>query len=521
MVEIKEVLRQWLARAGKKRIASRLGLDVKTVRRYTAMAESAGLRAGDGVDVLTDGLFAEIVAALKTPVEREHGETWAQCEAHREFISAKLTAGVRLSKVRRLLLRDGLKIPYSTLHRYAVEHLGFGRAAPTVPVLDGEPGQELLVDTGWVLVLEPDLFGKRRRVRAWIFTPHLSRYRFVYPCFRETTTTAIEACEAAWEFYGGVFRVLIPDNTKTIVLLADSLSPRIVPAFLEYAQARGFEIDPARPRHPKDKARVERTVRDVRDDCFGGERVTCVEDAQSRALTWSREEYGMRTHTTTRRMPRIHFETDEKPCLLPLPTEPYDIPEWSEPKVARDHFAQVAKGLYTLPTKLIGRRLRARADRATVRFYDRGVLVKTHARVAPGKKAIDPSDFPAQLTPYAMRDVIGLARQADEYGEAVGRYARALLEGRQPWTRMRQVRKLISLAKKFGDERTNKTCATALAAELVDVRRLERMLMLAAKPDSPRVAKIIPISRFLRPASQYALPLADRELSKQGEDNDD
>jgi predicted transcriptional regulator len=75
MVEMKEVLRQWLAGAKKKRIASKLGLDPKTVRRYVAMAEAAGLEANDGPDALTDGIFAEVVSALKSPIEREHGES--------------------------------------------------------------------------------------------------------------------------------------------------------------------------------------------------------------------------------------------------------------------------------------------------------------------------------------------------------------------------------------------------------------------------------------------------------------
>jgi hypothetical protein len=56
---------------------------------------------------------------------------------------------------------------------------------------------------------------RRRRFRAQIFTAVLSRYRFVYPVFRETTETAIEACEAAWAFFHGVFRVLIPDKTRS------------------------------------------------------------------------------------------------------------------------------------------------------------------------------------------------------------------------------------------------------------------------------------------------------------------
>ena len=81
----------------------------------------------------------------------------------------------------------------------------------------------------------------------------MSRLRFVYPSFPETTAEEIEACEAAWTFYGGIFRVVIPDNTKAIVQHADPLAPIINPAFLEYSQARGFHIDATRVRRPKDK----------------------------------------------------------------------------------------------------------------------------------------------------------------------------------------------------------------------------------------------------------------------------
>jgi len=337
--------------------------------------------------------------------DREHGEAWARCEEQKEFVEKGLERGVRLSKIRRLLARQGVVVPYSTLHRFAVSELEFGRSAATVPIVDGEPGHELQVDTGWVISLEAGEDGHRRRMRAWIFTPAVSRYRFVYPCVKETTESAIEACEAAWEFYGGVFHVLIPDNTKAIVNRADALEPAIVLGFLEYAQARGFHIDPARARHPKDKARCERSVRDVRDDCFGGETLRSVEEARVRGRFWCESEYGMRRHSSTWRMPREHFEGEEKPKLLLAPTSPYDIPAWSDPKVGRDHFAQVARGLYTLPTELIGKKMRARADKSLVRFYYKGALRKTHPRVGPGKKSIDPSDFPDEKAPYAMRDI--------------------------------------------------------------------------------------------------------------------
>jgi hypothetical protein len=84
---------------------------------------------------------------------------------------------------------------------------------------------------------------------------------------------------------------------------------------------------------------------------------------------------------------------------------------------------------------------------------------------------------------------------------------------------MRQARALLSLAKKYGDRRLDETCAIALAAEMVDVQRLERMLQLAvAPPPAAPVARVIPIARYLRPASQYALPSAGSGRGNRGED---
>jgi hypothetical protein len=100
-------------------------------------------------------------------------------------------------------------VPEERRSRRALSRWTAGRAAVTIPLADFGPGEEVQLDTGWMTHLAPDAQGRRWRFRAWIFTPVLSRYRLVYPVFRETTETAIEACEAAWAFFQGAFRVLI------------------------------------------------------------------------------------------------------------------------------------------------------------------------------------------------------------------------------------------------------------------------------------------------------------------------
>ena len=507
MIEVTEVLRLWRDGLPTKRLAAQLGLDPKTVRRYLEVASAIGLRV-DGAPPSADEL-REALLALHPAGGRPRGEGWSVCDTHRARIEKWLSEGVRLTKVRKLLARQGVVLAYPLLYRFAVEELGFGRAKTTIPVLDGEPGQEVQVDTGWVGWLAvAERRRSRRRFRAWIFTAVYSRHRFVYPTFEETTARAIEACEAAWAFFGGIFKVLIPDNTKAIIVGADPLAPRITPAFLEYAQARDFHIDAARARHARDKARVERSVPTVRDDCFGGEVLHALDAARERGRVWCLEEYGLRRHSRTQQPPRTHFEREEQPVLLPPPTVAYDIPLWSTPKVARDQLAQVARALYSIPHAQVGRRLTARADTQLVRFYDRGVLVKTHPRQPPGGRAIDPHDYPVERSVYAFRNVQALQAQADAHGAGVARFAAALLDGPLPWTRMRRVYALLGLVRRFGPSRVNEACTLALTLDMLDVRRLQRMLELGhVTPASPPPARVIPLARYLRPAHQYALPL--------------
>jgi len=137
MIDVKEVLRLWMDGVPRKRIAAQVGLDPKTVRRYVRTATRAGLRPTDGVPTLTDERVAVVMVALKAVA------AWVECIRHEAIIRAHLAQRVRLTKVRKLLRRQGVDLPYATLRRFAIAVLGFGRTAPTVPVADCGPGEEL------------------------------------------------------------------------------------------------------------------------------------------------------------------------------------------------------------------------------------------------------------------------------------------------------------------------------------------------------------------------------------------
>ena len=274
MIEVREVLRLRGDGLPKKRIAAQLGLDPKTVRRYLTAAAMAGVRV---TATISDEEVRQVLLALHPTRGRPRGDGWARCLEQRAAIERWLGEGLRLTKIRKLLVRQGVDIAYPTLHRFAVLELQFGKTATTIPVLDGEPGQELQLDTGWVGWLTlPER--KWRRFRAWIFTAVRSRHRFVYPTFEETTARAIEACEAAWEFFGGIFHVLIPDNTKAIIIGADRSRRASRRRFASTRRRGTFTSIPRACGQPRDKGRVERAVPGVRDDCFAGEVLTTLDD---------------------------------------------------------------------------------------------------------------------------------------------------------------------------------------------------------------------------------------------------
>ena len=168
MIEFREVLRLWQSRC--RRSGSPRSWAGSEDR--SSISESGGsgrLRAP--METISDEEVREVLLALQPSGGRPRGEGWTRCSEQREAIEHWLVDGLRLTKIRKLLVRQGVSIAYPTLHRFAVLELQFGRTATTIPILDGEPGQELQVDTGWVgwltLPLSPQ---KRRRFRAWIFT---------------------------------------------------------------------------------------------------------------------------------------------------------------------------------------------------------------------------------------------------------------------------------------------------------------------------------------------------------------
>jgi transposase len=511
VIEVKEVLRAWLEGAGTRTAAERAGVDRKTARRYVEAAQEAGLDRSAGFDAVDDALLGQVVAAVRPARPNGHGQAWEQLLGREQQI-CDWVAGrgvdrpLTIVKIAELLARQGCVVPYRTLHRFATERCGYRPKETTVPVVDGEPGVECQVDfgqMGWLV--DPDT-ERRRKVHALIFTAVVSRHMFVWLSHAQTLAAVIAGCEAAWAFFGGVFKVLIPDNLKPVVTAADAVNPRLSPGWLDYAQHAGFVTDTARVRRPRDKARVERCVQFVRSSFWAGESFTDLADAQARAERWCLDRAGMRIHGTLQARPLEVFADREAQVLLPVPGR-YDVPLFTRVKVHRDYHVEIGRALYSVPTAFLGQHLDARADSQLVKLYVNGRLVKAHPRQQPGRRSTDPDDLPAERTSYALRDLRRLIGVCAGHGTNIGSYAERVLDDPLPWTRMRAVYRLLGVVRRYGPGPVEAACSTALDLDVISVAKIEAMLAKATEATAPTLPIESPsaAARFARDPAEYTL----------------
>jgi transposase len=510
VVDYKEVVRRWLAGDGIRALARGTGLDRKTVRRIVRAAERLGLKPGDAAP--DDKLIAALIGELRgIHLEAAPGETERSLLPYRDRIRNWLEEDkLLLTRVHDLLARDGVLVPYASLHRFAHKQCNFARSSVTVRRVEGKPGEYAEVDFGRLGYLQELGSAKPRVVHGFVMVLGYSRLSCVVPVFRQDLASVIRCFEEVLRFFGGCPRRIVVDNMKSCLDLADPLVPRFNRTFLEYAAFRGFIPDPARPYHPKDKPAVEQHVRFVRERFFKGTTFLDLDDVARRALLWCRETAGRRVHGTTRRVPFDVFEVEERGALIPLKPERFVLPKWGTCAVHPDHHVRFDSASYSVPTRYIGQKVDVRADGALVRIYRGAEVIKTHQQQPRGGRSTDYEDYPKERGPYAMRYPDFYCRKARAIGPAVGDFADRLLEGEFPWSRLRQVQKLLRLAERYGPQRTEAACLRALSVDLVDVKRVGHILEQALENEadsSGGKVSLPPLQqklRFLRPAQHFS-----------------
>ena len=479
VIEIKEILLRLASKESIRSISVSLGIHRDTIRNYIKLSISFGFNPqNDSRDFVTDDLVLKIKSALfYSNAKQNKAPRYELLLPVKDKIEGYLKNGLKGSKIISLLAREGINVCRDSFYRFIKQNCeNYKDKNITVRLPETEPGKYAQVDFGRLGKIVDNTTGELKTVFGLIFTLAFSRHMFVFVTFKQTTEEIIAGFEASFAYFGGIFKIAVIDNLKPAVTKANNYNPAINKTFLEYAQVRQFIVDPCVVAAPKGKPIVERAVSYVRENFFKGENFISKNDCQQRADIWCTNTAGLRIHGTTKLAPLKVFDEFEKEKLIPFSYDRYDIAFWAICKVHPDHHIRFKNSLYSLPTKYIGKHVEVRGDSALVKIFFNGKVIKIHMTARPGSRSTDFNDYPAYLTPYALRNPSYQIKKGYEKSEVIGKFIEEILSGPYPWHRLRSAQKILRLAEVYGVEKLSAALKKAEHYGITDMRRIENIL---------------------------------------------
>ncbi len=284
----------------------------------------------------------------------------------------------------------------------------------------------------------------------------------------------------AFAFLGGVPAALVPDQLKSGVIVACRYEPGIQRTYEELAQHYGTAILPARPGHPRDKAKVEVGVliaqrwilARLRHETFFsldalneriGERLEELNDRRMRVYGASRREL---------------FERLDHPALKPLPMERFAYSEWRKARLNIDYHAEVEHHFYSAPHALVHEEVEARLTAITVELFHKGERVASHLRsYQRGRHTTIDEHMPKAHREHAEWSPSRIINWAGTIGPSTKALAEAILaERRHPEQGYRSCLGILRLGKRYGKERLEAACARAFSVRARSYRHVESIL---------------------------------------------
>ena len=322
MTEIKEILLRAAKGQPVRSISRTLNMHRDTIKKYISISLNLGVDPTK--NAITDKLIEKIKSEVATEAKPLSIPRDDILLPHKEKIEAYLKKGLKGSKILTLLRRDGIAVGDSSFYRFLNTRCeNYIRKNITVRLPETDPGKYSQADFGYMGMIWDEESSRLRKTHALILTLCHSRHMYVYLTFKQDIRAVIEGFEAAWGYFGGITIIVIIDNLKPAIDKSDRYNPKINRQFLEYAQVRGFIVDPANSGHPKGKPIIERAVPYVRDNFFKGENFISLDDGRERAVDWCSNVAGTRIHGTLKRFLPKYLKVLKR--LLLSPTRAKDM----------------------------------------------------------------------------------------------------------------------------------------------------------------------------------------------------
>ena len=394
------------------------------------------------------------------------------CEPYRELIQQGLSRDRNAMAIWQDLVSDhGFPHGYQSVKRF-VHKLRGSDSPQAVGIIQTAAGEEAQVDYGSGPMVRDPQSGKYRRTRLFVLTLGYSRKSVRLLLFRSSSRVWAELHEKAFRRLGGCPRVVVLDNLREGVIVADIYDPTLNPLFRDVLAHYGVVAMPCRIKDPDRKGKVEAGVGHAQKTPLKGMRFESLEEAQAYLDRWEERWADTRIHGTTKRQVAAMF-AEEKPSLLPLPVEPFRYYQYGERVVHLDGCVEVEAAYYGLPPGWIGRSVKVQWDALHVRILHPGTkqLLREHIRQKRGGYRIKNEDYPKKM-PFSTAQLLHRAGRA---GTQIGVLCVAIYQ-RQGEAGIRRMLGILSLAKKYGTVAVEDACAAALEIGVPEYRFVRRYL---------------------------------------------
>lgn len=481
MHRLQEAIR--LHRLGKsqREISRVLRMGRPTLRRYFRALESTSLLDGEAARLPEP---SQLQSALKAALDRSPPpQQRSSLEPWRPLIEAKRAQGASPTAIHDFLRlhHDDYEASVSAVKRFCRSLAKLEGPKPesvTMPV-ETLPGDVAQVD----FVYAGKLLDPARKImrKAWIFVMTLGFSRFTYAeiVFDQKADTWLQLHMNAFEWLGGVPRVVVPDNLKAAVIRAAFGSDEVAVlnrSYHELARAYGFIIDPTPPRSPQKKGKVERDAKYIKTNFLATLSDVDAKEAQIALLRWLREIAGKRVHGTTGFKPIETFHEAEKSALSALPKKRWEPVTWKQVTVHRDCHVQIDSAFYSVPWKRVGERLWARCRKVDVALFDEGNLVYRHRRVTRGQRSTVDAHLPEGRRDARHRSREYWVRRAKAIGDETVDLIERIFGENDVLSHLRRVQQIIKLLEEVPPERAARAARRALHFDAFTYRAVKEIL---------------------------------------------
>ena len=277
----------------------------------------------------------------------------------------------------------------------------------------------------------------------------------------------IEAHVHAYSFFGGVTRILVPDNLKTGVIKNTRTELILNRSYHEMAEHYGTAIIPARPVKPKDKPNAEGTVKVLETWILAALRNRKFFTFQelNKAIHKKLEEFNAKPFQKKKGSRLSAFLEEERDFLMPLPASPYETAVWSTATIQPDYLITVGNCKYSVPYEFIGKKVDIRAAENSIEVFYHGDRIASHVRKM---YAPEPIYLPEHMPENHRKFLEYNTESFLDWGKSMGHSTHLVIKHFLFMHKVEQqgyksCASLMKLADRYGTDRLENACAKALS----------------------------------------------------------